>query len=370
MKAIDVVNRLSQALPFFTDGFSSVVGIANMTVAGTTVSVETTTPHGLIDGDCIAFKGVETPVEIDESTFTRVGTVVEFKTLQDHDLTLSNRDILNGGKTIVISGLNEASFNGEFQILSIPNRRTIKITVPDSGPSSASGNGIVENAGVGFFNGLFEFIIIDATNFTYEIPVSYTVNPVFSNASLQTSIRITYTANIVSYLNDVYTARDDDVIVVQLGDVVANKSRNEITDAIDSAVGNNSYNPIFIQNFAVYVIIPSTDELSSEDARDKVEEFYAPAIYKSILKHKFPTYFSESKNHTTAGDHGPFAFGAKESAFYVHEFTFQQLAQLNCFDQVEISKGVAMREIGLSISSDIGTGVMTANVNLDEEPLP
>ena len=374
MKAQDIVDKLSAIIPLYTDGFSESVGITSITPAGVTASVVTDTAHNLVDGQNVAIINADAPVQIDTGTFLRTGSQAEFETLQDHDLTLSQRDIAAGGKTITISGATEAEFNGTFQLMRIANRRKILIAVTDAGPTTISGSPIVENANGGIFNGLFPVTNIGTTSFDYTLPVSYPLPAVVDNARVQVSLRVLSVLDIEQYLDDVYTkqAIDDDVLVVQLGDVTQSKKRTEESDAASSTSGEYSYTPVLVQPFAIYVIQNVTDELTGSQARDKIEDEYVPAIFRSVLRAKFDSGFTYDQYRATFTGHGVFAFSdnnGKNKAIYAHEITFEQLTQLSKVDMVGPDDNVAMRDVDYTLTTDLGTGVLTAEVDLDEEPL-
>ncbi len=375
MKAQDIVDKLSASIPQHTDGFSSSLAVTSITVAGTTASVTTSGAHGLVENQNVALLGIDAPVQIDTGTFTRVGTTATFETLQDHDLTLSEKDIAGGGKTITISGATESEFNGTFQLAKVVNRRKVMIAVADSGPTTVSGSPIVEDANGALFNGLFQATNVATTTFDYELPVSYPLDPVIGSATVQVSIRILSVLDIEQYLGDVYTRKglDDDVLVVQLGDVTQSKKRNEESDAASSTVGEYSYTPLLLQPFAVYIVMNVTDDLTGAQARDKVEAEYIPAVFRSILRASFDTQFTYSQYRATFTGHGVFAYSdvnGKNKAVYAHEITFEQLAQLSRVDTVGPDNDVAMRDFEYTLTTDLGTGGLSATIDLDEEPIP
>ncbi len=374
MIAQDIVDRLSASVPKYTSGFSNSLAITSITVVGDVATATTASAHGLIDGQNVSIIGAEAPVQIDTGTFLRTGSSAMFSTLQDHDLTLSQRDRASGGKTITISGANEAEFNGTFQLINVNNRRDIIIAVDDSGSTTISGSPIVEDASGGIFNGIYPVTNLTATTFDYTLSQSYPL-PAAGTATAQVSLRILAVLDIEQYLRDVYTKQSlgDDYLVVQLGDVSQSKKRNEESDASDSTAGEYSYTPVLVQTFAVYIIQNVTDLLSAAPARDKVESEYVPAIFKSVLRAEFNTGFTYSQHRATFTGHGVFAFSdelGKNKALYVHEVSFEQLAALDKIaDCVGPDDNVALRDIGYTLSTDIGTGELTADVNLDEEPL-
>ena len=373
MIAADIVSKLSASIPLYTSAFSSSVSLTSIVPTCTTALATATEAHGIIDGQNVAIIGADAPVQIDTGTFLRTASQAVFETLQDQDLTLSQRDIIAGGKTITISGATEAEFNGTFQLLSVSNRRKVIIAVDASGPTTISGSPIVEDANGGIFNGLYAATVITPTTFSYQLQVAYTL-PAAGTPIAQNSIRILSVLDIDQYLRDVYTAQTvgDDQLVVSLGDVTPSKDRNEVTDAATSSGAQRSFTPTLIQTFAVYIVINATQDLTAAELRDKVESEYIPSIFNSVLRAKFDTGFQYSQFRSTFTGHGVYAYSdekGKNKAIYVHEVTFEQLVKLAESDAVGPDDNVAMRDTDFTIRSNQGTGIMLATVNHDSEPL-
>ena len=373
MKSADIVAKLAERIPLHTADFGSSIDITSIVPTGTTALATTATAHGLSDGDTIGVIGAGAPVEISTGTFLRTLSQAVFETIQEHDLTLSQRDVAAGGKTITISGATEAEFNDTFQLLSVVNRKKLIIAVVDSGPTTISGSPIVDDANGGIFNGLFTIANVSALTFEYTMPVAYTL-PASGLPKLQLNIEIASALDIDQYLIDVYTkqAVGNHQLIVVLGDVTQSKSRNEDTDASDSDAGRQNFSPSLIQPFAVYIIINATGSLTGAELRDTVEDSYIPAIFKSILRAGFDTGFAVSGYKATFTGHGVYAYGdpsGKNKAIYVHEVAFEQLAKLYESDAAGPVDNVAMRDIRYTIRNDLGTGVMLASVDLDEEPI-
>lgn len=375
MKAQDIVDKLAAKVPLYTDRFGASVGVLSISVVGTTATATTDTPHGIIDGQNVAITGATAPVQIDTGGFIRTGSTVVFETLQDHDFTLSQRDIAAGGKSITISGATEPEFNGTFELIEVTNRRTLMIAVTDSGPTSISGAPIIEDANGNIFNGLVTATNVTANAFDYELPITYPLNAVVDNASIGTSIRIISVLDIVQFLNDVYTKQDtdDDYLVVQLGDVSQSQNRNEKTDASDSSRGQDGYLPDLIQSFAVYIVQNVTDELTATQARDLVESEYIPAIFRSVLLAEFNTGFTYGGYRSTFTGHGVYAYAdqnGKNKSVYVHEVTFQQICRLDRgADTAGNDETVALRDVSFTLSTNLGTQELLADVDLDQEPV-
>jgi len=374
VKAHDVVRALAANVPLYTDAFSESVGISDVTVAGTTATVTTDAPHQLEGGQDVAISGAEAPVQIDVASFARTGSSATFETLQDHDLTLSERDKLAGGKTVTLTSADQPEFNGTFALLRVVNRRKIVIAVADSGPVAMTGPALLANANGGLFNGLFAATNVTATTFDYELPRAYPLPPVFTGARVQTYIRALSVLDFDSYLRDVYTSKtpQDGTLVVQLGDVTQSKDRDEQTDAASTTSGEQAFNPVLIQPFAVYIVLDVTDDLTGAEARDRVESEYIPAIFRSILRRAFDTGFTASSWRATFTGHGVYAYADPDShgrAVYAHEVAFEQAAQLCGLDAVGPADSVAMRDVDFALTTSLGTGELTADVDLDEEPL-
>jgi len=374
MRATDIVRALADTLPLYTDGFSTSVEIAAATLNGTTLSVDTVAPHGLArDGQEVALRGLSAPVQIDPASFSRVGSSATFRTLQDHDLTLSQRDRASGGKTVTLSGAAESEYMGEFELLSVPSRRQVVISVPDTAPATISGAPLVDDGGVNIFNVIAPATITSPASFTLAVPSAYPLSPVVEGASVATSLRIASVLSVDEYLQDVYTKKaiGEDVIIVQLGDVSQSKSRDEETDASTSSSGEYAFNATLLQPFAVYVVQNVTDQLTATAARDKIESEYVPAVFKSLLRRPFDTGFTYSSYRATFTGHGVYAYfdvTGKNKAIYAHEISFQQIVQIDRADTYAEAPSVAMRDVSLAITTNIGTGELTASVDLDEQP--
>lgn len=375
MRAADVVDQLAAVMPLHTDGFSESLDLLSITVAGTTASATSNGAHNLVDGQIVAITGATAPAQIDTATFLRTGSTATFETLQDHDLTLSERDIGAGGKTIRLIGATEAEFNGTFSLLRVVNRRKLIIAVADAGPTTISGAPIVEDANGGVFNGAVAAAVTGADTFDYELPIAYPLPAVTTAAKVQTEIRIAAVADVDTYVRHIFTAKNptDDTLVVQLGDVSLSKKRNEESDAASSASGEYAYSPLLLQPFAVYIIMNVTDDLTAATARDKVEAEYVPAIFRALSRAQFDTGFTYSEYRATFTGHGVYAYATPSSqgrALYVHEVAFEQLAQLTSVDMAVTGDSVAMRDVDYTITTNLGTGELSAAVDLDEEPLP
>ena len=371
MIAKDVVLALQARIPVLTDDFSESVGIASVVVAGITVTVTTSGVHGLATGEAANILNVVTPVTI--ASINRVDTIATIVTNEDHDFTLSDREKSKKvDKQVLVSGATEAEFNGSFKLLNVINRRTIEVEVADSGAASATGSPILEN-GINplyGYNGFFAITVLSTTVFTYELPKVLTIDGIVDITSKAVvSHRIARVVNLERAVL-AYTKQniDEDFLFVVIGDVVANKNRSTQTDATDTDVGGDFYRQQLNQQCAVYLAQNSTDSVAAGRQRDKAEEI-APLLFKSILLQAFPTGFTVSeRSKLTFVSHG-FVDTGLEPPVNMHEYIFEQNAELYIDDTVGAPDDVAFRNIDMTFNNQIGNEEFTGSVDLDEVEL-
>ena len=368
MKCEDIIKQLQAVLPSVTDLFTENFSANSITYVGGVVTVVTAAPHGLSTNDFANIVGTTNPIA--STSADRSGTVITIVTDTDHDLTLSAIDIKNGGKTVTMSGANEAEFNGEFNLLEVKNRRTFDIETIDAGPLSATGSPVSQDISVlPGFNGRHQVTVIDATTFTY--PISATL---FASAGgtpvVKPDARISGSVTF-DIAEDAYTKQGENDLwaFVVLGDVIASKNRDIQSDLTDTAKRVTGWRQRVGQPFTVYVFTPSVKERAGRSARDLMEDV-SVALFRSLLGAKFNTgYYASNQYVTTFINHG---FTAYTSAYYVHEFNFEVAADITFEDTVGYEFDTAFRDIELSITPDFGTheNPATANIDLDEDQLP
>lgn len=361
MRARDIVNHLSVYLPAFADDFTDQFSVTSLTRSGTTVTVSTSTDHGLTAGKQVNITGAQTPIAI--ASITRTGIVAEMITSADHDITE------NAGFDVQISGAVEAEFNGTFTLLSVPNRRTIRFQVSDSGPTSATGSPLLLNGSNVFqsYNGLQNVTAVPtSTSFEHKVTDTTLYSPASGTIVAKTSPRISSAIDFERLL-DAYTKQSQDKgwLFVVLGDAVADKNRHIDTDSTDNIQPGNYYNQRLIQNIQFYVFLPTSGQIAGADARDRCQELLKP-IANSVMGFKFPTLVENSNNPLMLTGHGTQAYN---SAFYVHQYAFEATVQLGPSDIFNPQDDVAFRDIDLTIGLDTGTETFNTLIDLDDEPL-
>lgn len=367
MKCEDIIKQLQAVLPSVTDLFTEKFAITSLTYSGGVVTAVTSSPHGLVSGNYANIVGSTNPIS--NASITRVDGIATCITDTDHDLTLGQVDIKNGGKTVLLTGSDQAEFNGEFELNAVKNRKKFEIVVADSGPTTSTGSSLLQDGSVSpGFNGRYEVTAIDTTTFTYL--VSQTL---FASAGgtpfVKPDARISGAVSI-ERAEQAYTkeAKDELWAFAVLGDVLASKNRDIRSDLTDTATRTTGWNQRLSQPFTIYVFAPSTHDISGREVRDQMEEVFV-ALARSLLGVKFDTgLFSSNQYVSTFVNHG---FSDYNGAYYIHEFNFEMAADITFNDTVGYDFDTAFRNIDLGIVPDFGTkeDPATATVDLDEEEL-
>lgn len=364
MKISDVVLQLAATLPQLDDTFTDNASVTSLTRSGTTVTVTTAGAHNYTINQGVNIVGAQTPISV--VSLTRVGTMGFVETTTDHDFTLGVT------LTIEIDGATEPEFNGTFTIVGVTNRRNVIFTMVDSGPVIATGTPLVLNGSnfLSQYNGLHQITAVPTTTiFQYEITSSTLFTPASGTIISRANARI---AGIVSIdrVIDSYTDQPPDKhwLFVSTENVQASKDRKILSDATDNIQKNSYFRQQIIQQLTLFLVIPTAvQQIAGAQAKDTAEDLFR-SITQSILFKKFDSYlFAGKLNPLQFVAHG---FQAYNTAFYIHQYSFEQVADLLFEDTVGPDEDVAFRDITLNMGLDIGTAILTADIDLDDEPLP
>lgn len=366
MKASDIIKQLQIVLPTVTDSFSTQIALLSVTPAGTTATAKTATDHTFSIGDAVNITNTFAPIGI--VSITRDGDVGTATTATPHDITFNEAQPVH--TEVTLSGSNESEFNGTFALVSAKNRKTFQFTMDDSGPTVATGSMLLDDppSPVGY-NGLQVITAIpQADEFQYELSIALTEASVGSGV-VHSDVRVTGAAS-VERAEQMYTeqANQDDMwAFAVLGDTTASKDRNSRNDGITSAAPAGDRRQQIYQNFSVFVFNPSTGDLSGRASRDDMEDVMV-SLFKALLYWKAPPGL--------ASDNGlgvvfvAHALHGYNTATYMQEFQFQLVLDITRSDTVKDSLNVAFRDIDLTMGTNLGTGKLTATIDLDDEPLP
>lgn len=360
MQAKDIIAQLAVNLPKYTDKFTDEISITGLTLAGSTVTAQCATAHGLAINQQVAVIGAESPIVI--NSLTRSGTVGTLVTDTPHDLT---EDRYNS-QSVTLAGSTEAEFNGDFVLLSVPNRYTVTFAMVDAGAVTATGSPLLVNGWSNYqtFNGLHKVTAVPAADqFQYEIttapPTNTAAGTIIARGNVRVGGSVSEERAISSYTPGKWWA------FVILGDVTASKSRQIESDATDNIQRGNEYRQQVLQPFNVLVLAPASNEIAALNVRDDCETLFR-ALSRSLLFSKLDSGLAVgSQNPIQFVSHGSFFYNA---SYYAHFYSFEAVADLTFDDTVGYDEDVAFRDIDLSMYLDIGTqeDALTANINLDE----
>jgi len=360
MRSSDIVNQLATVLPSLVDDFTDQVPVSSIVQSSGVATATTNSPHGLIAGRQIIITGAQTPIEI--LSISRLCSIATMITQTDHDITE------NAGFNVQINGSDQSEFNGSFVLLKVPNRRTLKFTVSDSGPTNSTGPALLLNGSSPFnnYNGLVQITSTPSENtFQYLVP-SNLYSPAEGAIIAKSNPRISASVDFERLL-EAYTKQGQDKawLFVVLGDSIADKSRKIETDSTDNIQSGNYFNQRLVQSFSLYLFLPTNEQIAARQARDRCEELLKP-ICNSILTYKFPSLVENNNNPLMITGHG---FQTYNSAFYVHQYAFECTLQMGPTDVFIPDIDVAFRDISIDMGISHGSENLIASINLDEEPL-
>jgi len=368
VQARDIVVQLINRIPQLTDDFTDNIDVVSVVRVGTTLTVTTNTPHSLAVNANVSLQGAQTPLSL--VSLTRSGTVGTMVTVDNHDLT---EDVQ---QAVTFEGAVEPEFTGAFELLSVPNRKTATFVMTDSGPVTATGTPIVTDASsqLQTLSKLYKVTsVVSTTVFTVEEPDTSIPDPV-GTIQARSNTRISMGVSVEGVIAS-YTAQEtsDLWMYCVLGPALASKDRNLANDATSDLIpGSNHWRQQIVNTFAIYVFLPSGNEIIAAQARDHASRLLG-TICQSILGQRLPTNLAEAERGAVnfIGDD----FFEYNEAFYVHEYTFSMVSELIFDDTVGPMLDVAFRDIGIDLfpvveleTQDVAS--IDSTIDLDDEPLP
>lgn len=364
MQSEYIIRQLYENVPNLTNLFSDPVSISSLTKSGNVVTVVTAVAHGLTTGSFVSIAGTKTATEI--VSLTQSNGVATAITSQDHDLTEGFFP------TVEIVGASEAGYNGTFELLEVPNRKTFKyqLTTSPSSPATSTGDILLLTAGLGTYNGRFQITVVNATTFTYQLETPL-YSPAMGAIKLQKNIRISGAATIERAI-EAYTKQPTNKLwaFVVLEDTAVNKDRFVKSDAIATRTVADDFRIRLIKNFSIYVFSPSVEGIAARTERDLMEDVEV-VLYKSILALRIPSQYTEpSWSLITPSGSGIYEY---TKAYYIHRFSFQVTFDLVIADTAYNPFTRAFRDIDLNYydfeDKELTNLIATAQVDLDDEPL-
>lgn len=366
----EIIAQLQTELPKYTDFFTDNVDITLLTRAGSTVTAQTSTSHNYKTGNFVNICNSKSSNPL--VSLTQQNGLATAVTSLAHDKTegfVGNGEI----SLATISGANEAEYNGTFDIVNVPNRFSFTYRVPLTTPAAATGSVVLEEGNVSFrtYNGLYQITSTPTANtFTYELDSgNEPTSPAVVSGNCKSNHRISGGADLdvlVASYNQNQRLPNDFWAFVDLDATVASKDRQDNTDFIHTNIPNADKRQFIIQNFHIYIFAPAINGIANREVRDTMQLLF-PAINKAVLNFVFPSEYASGTQYGAAFlQHGPAIF---ESPFYVHDFQYQQRADLTFCDALEpftrSFRDIHIDYINVNLEkSDI---ILTTDINLDED---
>jgi hypothetical protein len=344
MKAEDIVKQLMTYLPPQTDLFTTSLSVTSITMSGNTATVNAV-GHGLTVGSLFSIVGAQANATIGD--MVREGEIGTARTSQDHNLTFDAVQIRYTGEPLKVNidGATESEFNGEFELLGVPNRTHFQFKMPDAGATTATGSPVLIDGLPFGYNGTFNVAsVIDDDSFTYELPVA-DLPDAAGTITLKKDYRISRIVNFQRAV-EAYTQQNlsDYWLFVEIGDVAASKDRKTQSDATAVLGKTTDVRQQLIFPFTIYCFVNTTDDIGGARAKDAMNDVQL-LLFRSLIGKQFENQLScQNQNATVFVRHGTANY---ETANYVHAFDFEQVGDISFGDSVGYPFNVAFRDIEL-----------------------
>lgn len=372
IKASTIIAQLQAVLPTQTSLFSDAdITISSLVRASTVVTATTSSPHGLLTGNYVNILNAKTPItvasinSVPNPGIGNTGSLVTVVTAANHDFTEGF------GQQCEITGATQTEYNGTFDIITVPNRRTFTYAIDSQPATPATGTIKLLNNFASGYNGRKQVTVTGAATFTYTTTLTPD-SPAVGSATLRSGVRV---SGAISWerAREAYTKQAPDKMwaFVVLGDNAVSKDRHVATDATSTLAGGDAFRQRMIAPFSVYIYAPCANEVAGRAVRDQMEDVRV-ALYKSILRTKLTSVLASANVYsvTAAGDrYIEYANGA----YYIHEFIFESVCDIVYEDTVSNDYNVAFRDFSLIITDSIEDGsetlLQTLDASLDDVPL-
>lgn len=362
MKIADIVTQLATVLPLLSTRYTSFVDVASVSGDGSTASVVTASAHGLVVGSPVFITNVAVETAITAVTVT--GSIAVIETATDHDLTLG----WPPHSTVTLSGFTDAAWNDSFTLLSVPNRRKFSINVGALTQPVLNTSEILEELVVGGFNGPYQVATVPSTTtFTFASTFSSSA----TGGQVVTEIRMAG-AESGARAEAEYTKQSGDdelwLFVTQPDNVSVSKDRRALGDAVSEQSANTSYELDLLDGFTVWCFVPAKNSKAGLGPSDIARDLVLRDLLLAIQRYKpVSGLANDTPSRVVLRSHGPAVYNG---AYYVHQFVFEVPLRMSTDDTLTLTNTVAFRDVSLTINNPESSAVLSALVNLDEDPLP
>ncbi len=360
MKTQDIVRQLYTTLPALTDMFTTNLSISTLSALNGTATAVTSSAHGLTTGDYVFISGAQWTTAV--SSILESTGIATATTASDHDLTM----VWN--QSITVFGATNPLYNVSHTLRSVPNRRTFTFEINPSVESPALGSIFMQEPDRLGYNGWSQITVLSTTSFSYQNSFLVGASTATGTMSARRLPRITGAATVqkavAAYTK--YSANQLYLFAV-LGRTRADLGRNSTSIAAYSPESESIYRQNLIQQFDLYLFVPSENSYAGREARDLSEEI-AIYLYKSILGAAFPTYLvDEPSSICSFLESETYSY---QNSFYIHRFGFEYISQITQNDIFQSDITRAFRDISLEFDNiGFGVPIITNAFSLDDQPL-
>lgn len=355
MKLSEIVHQLRTLIPKYTTAFSTNIGISSISASSGTVTVETSSAHGLSVGKAVTLSSFNFNNPI--SSVVTDGLVHTIETQNDHDLTE------NWHEEVTLSGFTDSVWNDTHTLLSVPNRKTFTIRVNSYNPTLNGNEVLLEDRSYGV-NGQFEVLTVpDSTHFT--VGDSSIFDGDYTDGVLSTKVEIYGVIDVERALQQ-YTEKSASnlVMFVTPADAEVSQDRNARSDATATLSEGTNLRLRIIDGFMVFVVINTTQDIGAVSAVDQARHVLLGPILKSLYGARFSSGLTgEGDFKTVFTGHGVAEYNR---AYLAYRYDFEMPMDLISDDAVDPTLTRAFRDI--NYTQNVGTGIddMTATIDLDE----
>lgn len=334
MQSIDIVKRLKEFVPKFTNVFNNGGTVSSLAASAGIINANIPS-HNLTNSDFYTFSGAYEPLS--NTSITRENNIITVLCSEDHkQIKLTSGE----ERYIKIANATPSDYNGDFKLLQIVDKFTLRceiLTTPAS-PATASGNILYLSPA---YNGLKEITVVDSDNITYTTddtdlnsPAQGTITYSNTNAGYGANFDLC----LAQYKKISNQSNYSHVLYVTIYNSQTYDYKNITTQ--DPTGIHNQISTGFILNeltpFSIYMIIPKINSEIGGKTTDEARRLES-VIHASVLGYQFTrldtSFTAQGKENRKfypvcfTGTEG--AFDGSNRAFYIHKMNYIVKSQLN-----------------------------------------
>jgi len=318
------------------------------------------------------------------TNLTKSGDIITATTKEKHGF------VVNTDFTINVWGVNQAIYNKEkIKITSVIDDLNFTYTIKGNTTSPATTNSIMycqanftnkvffykilNTAPVvatgtiqqmqlfsDGYNGFYKVNVIDVDNFTYEMNYTGLLQPSATGGTIEFAGNIDGKVVTKENVEDLLTSiRKESWIILSPQDTNPSKSSRNNTDSTMNYTGGTDYTQTELNNFELYIILPSFNTLLGLEDLEKAREIKY-LIFKSLVGVSFTNGYNNAKTDGVVFDGDGTELYI--NAFYVHRVSFQVSSEITNEDIFEDSDTFNLNTIiGTIINADTNSRDLVAN---------